>query len=91
MPAPYELFILTLHCLSYVGRPKTRDRDCNAARNILLIYMCKYKTGDVPWAFRRSTPQQPLPEACRRKYEYKITDYVYGALKRRAWTDGNAR
>ena len=69
----------------YIGHTKTRDRDCNAARNIVLIHMCKYKTGDVPWAFRRSTPKQPLPEV------YKIADYVYGAFKRRAWTDGNTR
>jgi len=65
--------VFGLYQSSSSGYSRMWNRDCNAARNILLNFRRKYETGAVPAPFQRGTKHDELskPAACSYKYSAK--------------------
>ena len=60
-----------LYQSSASGYSRLWNRDCNAARNILLNYRHVLLHGEFPVEFRRETRDLAVPKACRYKYKPK--------------------
>jgi len=78
---PYLRRVYGLYQSSASGYSHLWNRDCNAARNILLNFRYKYEHGTVPGPFLRGA-LLPMPKACYYKYAAKA-----GGGFKRLWRD----